>query len=148
LKKFVDALWSLNAKEIHTAARKEASRQVGEMVKWRDLHLKFDPDDVLWVYQDLFPLVKKAERYRSRIYNRTREIEELQYQIKVAQANQDQGKIELFNSKWADLEMEQYGYCWKIMKIYCVVREKVILTVGEGEDQVFKEFEYDPEKFG
>lgn len=146
MRKYAESLYSLNAAEIVAAAKKEASREVGEMIRWRDHQLKHDPDGMLWEYQEMFPLVVKAVRYRSKIYNRNREIEQVKYDIMVAENEQDSEALEHLMTRWGDLEAEQMALVWRIQKIYCHVRAHVIIAVGEGVDEVFKEFEYDLEK--
>lgn len=142
MKKYINALKALNAMEIQSAGKKEASRQVGEMLRWKKNQITFDPEGMLWDYEDVFPLILKAERYRTRIYNRNREIEKIKFDLTVAQVNDDRESWDSLNEEWADLEAEQMGLVWRIMKIYCAIRHKVLLTVGSGVDEVFKDFEY------
>lgn len=146
MKKLLNAWKSMDALEVVTQSKKEASREVGEMIRWKDNHKRNDPDGMLWEYESLFPLVKKAERYRMGIYNRNKEIEKIKFDITVAHVNQDQEELDRLNEKWSNLEAEQIGLAWKIAKIYFFLRGQVIISVGDGVDEVFKDFEYDLDK--
>jgi len=137
---------SVSPDAILEAYRKEASRQVGEMQRWMDYHIKEDPYNMLehWT-ENVFPLVRQAVKYRMRVYNRNRVFDKLKFDRLEATAKSDTKALEEIAESWRETEDEQIALCWRIKKIHLAVRELVQLQLDKGEAHPFEEYEYEAE---
>jgi len=162
MKKYITALKSLNAKQIFEASRKEASRQVGEMETWMKKQKTMFPDELSTeIYEEeggVFEKIRNARKYLNNLHTRTKTKKLLDNEaIEGGMAlYTERGETIILNAKeWkanrklhSKAEDEQWGYAWRIMKIYCFVRNEVMYVIGSDDDNSFKEFEYDPERYG
>lgn len=128
------------------AFRKEAAREVGEMERWMKDQIENDPINMLDHFaEEVFPMVRKAVKYRSRIYNRNRSIELAKFGIMEANATGDAGKIEDAVEAVLKLEDEQVALAWRIKKINIKVKRLVRLQIAKDEVDPFEEYEYEAE---
>lgn len=156
--KYLAAWLTADGVELYEACLKEASRQITEMKNWMDEQVTYDPQGMLWEYEEsIIPLIKKAIKYRYKIYNVAKKRKELEEKslLLVAQKYSGNGqdprlrsdKVYLaLNEEFLDLEQEQMGYVWRIKKIHATVRKLVRLDLAPGEVDPFAEYEYDPAK--
>ena len=156
--KFVQAWLNGLPQDLPAAYLREASRELTEMENWMKDQIKYDPQGISWAFEDTaFPLVKKAVRYRYKIYNLSRKIKEIEEKIQVIcgtkyGANpQDPAfvadpEVLKLRDEWADLEHDQMGYVWRIKKIHSAVKTVVRPQLGEDDEDPFAEYEYDPAK--
>ena len=144
---FIKAWVDGNEDMLEIAFRKEASRQVGEMERWMKNQIATDPEGMLWYYSDaFFPLIDKAVRYRMRIYNRNRLVDQIQFDIMAAEAAGEEEKVASLREQWLDIVDEQIALCWRIKRIHCKVVRDVRLELAEGDKDPFEEYVYDPAK--
>lgn len=135
MKKFIEALETENWDLIYEGAKKEASRQVGEMTKWMKVKETFDPDGLAVL--GLAEPIKKAEKYRYRIYNRNKDVKALTEKITrwnnqyMAGEEIDRDKLVEAVQEKADIEMEQITLAMRVLKIYCHVTSQTVLTFTE-----------------
>lgn len=126
--------------------RKEAARQVGELLKWKEYHEKYDPlgiaeDDYV---DELFPLVEKSARYRYKLYNLNKQHAKADFEFVTAKAKGDPEEIAEAQEALAEIEDKRIALCWRIRKIYMYVGHKALLDVTPEDDieSFFKEYEY------
>lgn len=150
---YTDAIKSFKLDAILKATKQEASRQVQEMEKWKNYHQKYDPYGMADMpeMQAIFEKIDQARKYRTRIYNRNREINNdvapkfrvAQEAYEKSQSPEDAAKVKELQDRSRDLTDEQIKWSWRIMKIYCIVRNDIDLTVGDGTESDPFDFEYD-----
>lgn len=126
MQKYLESFGSMHFDTIQKAALKEASRQVGEMTRW----LVWKPEQDPLGYEALSYLVepiKKAQNYRSTIYNRGRELKPILAEIAKLTELQEAGEeidvqrlIELRKTK-LEKEIAQYTEAIRILNVYCIV---------------------------
>lgn len=142
---FVQAWLKGTEDELDEAFRKEASREVGEMSRWVDYQKAEDPAGVLWDYEErLFPMIRMAAKYRTRIYNRNKIASELR-ERSLTLDPEDGAEIARMQEEWMKLRDEQIALCWRIKRIHIRVTREVRLDLAEDEKDPFEEYEYDPE---
>lgn len=144
---FTEAFLSRNADRFHEAFKAEATRMSTEMNKWMELQLKHDPDYASDSYEEdgVYDAIRKAKKYRQRIYNLNAKIQATLPKLSAAESGEDfRGYQEELN-KMTDA---QIAYFWRIYKIYSFVNGKAVFYVGTGaaDFDPFAEYEYDPEK--
>lgn len=135
------------------AYRKEASREVGEMLRWMEHQIDFDPMDMLWSFsEDLFPMINRAKQYRWQLYDRKKKFNEIEFDgVKAEHATYatPEEKTAAFADlaeRWNIVECEQMALIWRIKKIHIKVTKKVNTQLEKGEKSPFVDYEYDPEK--
>lgn len=149
---------SFNPDDMFAGLKDEASRMVKVMDEWRITFEKYGDQDQWKFYVDAgyIDLIKKAKKYRKRIYNRNADLKTLsieldnatyQYEMTYEEKYVDQG-TEL-RVKISELQEEQVVNCWRIAKIYGHLLTKCGLNFGmvdmAGEEDPFSEYDYDPE---
>lgn len=143
--KYIAALSGANIGLLEELTRKEASRQVGEMLRWKKYHEDVDPLGVSFGYEmELYPLIEKAVRYRHRIYNWNKRHAEVEFEFTKAVLNEDWEAKGERQAELADIEDARIALCWRVRKIYMYVSHKALLDVTEDDDieGFFKEYEY------
>lgn len=144
---FLKAWFNGTIEEMVDAFKREGSRMYGEMERWMKDQEKYDAAGMLWHYEEeIFPVIRKARKYRGHIYERNKLIEKLKFEIIQAQHAGDEAKVEELKDEWGDLEAEQFAYFVKIKKIYIFVSRSVVLDMTEDDFNPFAEYEYDPDK--
>lgn len=153
--KFIKAwLTEIDPEKLAEAYRKEASREVTEMLNWKIETEKYDP--YAYVYEDeIFPLIDKANRYRMRIYDQGKKIKVARAAMTYILANsygndpetgfkKDERVIKA-QEDWREAEDEQIRLCWRIKKIHSAVKAEVRVNLTADDPDPFAEYEYDPE---
>lgn len=144
---YVEAWKSYDYNVLHEATKKEASRQVNEMLKWMDWQIQYDPDRMKKIHaeQGTFDLVRKARNYRSTIYNRNKAIAQIEFDLIKVRSTGNIKEVEAVREKLAVCEDDQWAAARRIMKIYCRVKFVAggSLMVSDTPEDV--EYEYDPE---
>lgn len=142
-----------NPEALIEAYRKEASREVTEMLNWKIETEKYDPQ--AYVYEDeVFPLIDQANKYRMRIYDQGKKIKDakatMNLILKEKYGNVTTGgfyedpEVVEARSVWADAEDEQMRLCWRIKKIHVKVKLDVRADLEADAIDPFAEYEYDP----
>ena len=151
-----DAYKDMDISELFEALVSDATRQAYEMERWKKVQEELDPEGNALLYEDdLFPLVVKAVRYRSRLYKASARIKQIKREISKAtyyagKTGEEVPDFTDLNEEWRGLEDVVFRLAWNIRKIYWVVVRQVQLHSADGTDgQEFEdyEFEYDPEKY-
>lgn len=141
MEKFIAALTLRNWNVVHEAMKKEASRQVVEMVTWLKRMEEHDPEGLETLSEgvgvDLAGAVKKAEKYRFKIYNRNKDIKSII--VKAESASPE--KIAELAALKSEYESEQFMVFGKILKIYCILSTVTTLTLPEEDDDPYAERE-------
>jgi len=155
--RFVHAWLSGTVEELSEAFRKEASREVAEMLKWMEFQKSDDPDGA-FVYEDnIFPMIIRAKQLRGQLYDKNKKIPPLEFKILQASHAFDQNPtvevVEEFRrleTELLELDAERVTLCWKIKALHIKVKRLVMLDVQThmGDVNPFEEYEYDPEVAG
>jgi hypothetical protein len=113
--------------------RKEMSRQVGEMQRWKDYHEFNDPEGMLAYITDEIFLIKKAIAHRNLYSKRKIEVtRKLQGELEQATFKKDEKEIKRIKAERDEKQNEMFGLLFKVFRIYAVMKPK--LTYIEGED--------------
>lgn len=141
MRKYIEALETLDFARIQEAACKEASRQVGEMTRWLKWKPEHDPDG----FESLSYLVEPieaAKRYRYQIYNRGKEIKpivkritELEEALLKGQVIDNDELVKLRTQK-TEKETAQYTEAIKVLRVYCIVISRTSLIPPVGSEEV------------
>jgi hypothetical protein len=140
--KYVDTL---------AATKAEAARQYQEMETWREIHEKFDPEQMIDMWRDdgILDLIDKARKYRGKIYDRNRKLKVLEpeYDVRArqfAETGDDHygNRMKEIVDEVTTLTNEQILNAWMIMKIYCEVREQTGLETGYEMEGDKNDYEY------
>lgn len=148
MKKLLESYGTGDWEIVFEAMKKEASRQVGSMEKWMAFESKTDRVGLLWMYEDeVFPIIVKARRYRMTIYAGNKNIGKIRFDIMKSQIEGASDKVIMgLHEEISEIQAHQAMMCWKIMKIYLALRKKVSFALGEDEEGIFTEKEYDYEE--
>lgn len=131
MKKFIDALETLNWSVILEGAKKEASRQYSEMAKWLE-HQEENNAEGLAAFGFIPSAIDKAKSYRGKIYNDGKVIKAVDKSLMTAT---DPDEIKKLQDKRAKYEFQQWECAGKVFKIYTLVISNVSLTMhDETED--------------
>lgn len=132
---FIKAWFSYEPYVMLDGFKSEASRMVVEMDEWMKTQEEYDPDMMFEIYEEsgYFELVKRAKKYRKRIYNRNAALKKLKIDIGVAETRynltHDAEYVKLIadlKEQESEFQDEQMKYVWRIAKIY-----GHLLTVGQ-----------------
>lgn len=144
MQKYIETLKTLVFADIQEAAIKEASRQVGEMSRWLKWKPEHDPDGY-FALAHLEEPIKKAEKYRFSIYNRTKKLKPIDKEIdrlvelQVMGEPFDADRLVALRDEKAQAETEQYTYAIRILKIYCYVQSQTVLVPPKEEKDHYAE---------
>lgn len=127
--KYIEALETLNWTVILEGAKKEASRQVVEMTKWLDHQEEHNPEG-LAALGVLPEAIRRAGRYRTKIYNRNKDLKAIDKKLETEEDPVERGKLQ---DKRGDHEAEQYMVAGRVLKIYTIVIANVSLTLYDDE---------------
>lgn len=142
---YTDALLAFRWTEIHEAAKKEASRQIGLMNRWLKWAEETSDDELTdkdnyWVRD----AIKKAGKHQFNIYNRNKQIKEIDRKLKVIDGKLKDPKTDPDTKKdliaeatvmldeKAELESEQATLANRILRIFCRVHGTVTLSNGNS----------------
>lgn len=163
LEHYLEAISGFDVATILKATKEEASRQVGNMLRFKEHQEMEDPDEDLWIYESdesdgspgVFALIKKAEKFRALIYDRNKAVKKKAIEYSVAETmfikTQDakyKEEMVRIKAEHNDLTDEQVLLAWKIMKVFCVVNYKIKLIMadskGEGKETEEESMARDP----
>lgn len=133
MQKFIEALETMNWNLVLDGAKKEASRQVVEMTKWLELQEKHNPEG-LDTMGKLPDAIRKAAKYRTKIYNRNKDLKAIDKKL---ETETDPAVVGELQDKRGEYEAEQFMTVGRIFKIYMIVTANVSLVVFEGADDRF-----------
>lgn len=150
MEKYLQALASLNWETAIEGTRKEARRQAGQMDKWLKLAEDLELEE-LSAFPILREVIKKANKYQFRIYNRNATMKSLKEGVNSRNnkvlAGASTEDAERYNAEamkmmdeYGELEAEQFMLAGRIFKIYCFVSGHVNLLVTR------KDFEQDDQE--
>lgn len=144
---YMQAYPLLQADKTLESMKKEAARFVGTLEKWMmDQIANGDPDEVeIWV-ETLFPGINKAKTFRGRIYTSNKKIAKLEIEIEMARLAGDQEKFDELREEKFQEEEKIAGTCWRIYRVYSVIRPQIVLGNTDTREEEYSEFELEPEK--
>lgn len=156
---YIEALRGTDLERLEELHRKEASRQVGVMLKWKEYQEVMDPVGMadMWAEEEdsdgfpqLFPMIEQAVKYRYKLYNLNKQWAKLEFEIKSAKFDGHNTKAKQLQKDFAKVEDERIALCWRIRKIFMWVKFKAAEEHAplEGEELLneVQDYEYDAEK--
>lgn len=136
---FVKGWFSYDPEAILNGFKSEASRMVVEMEEWMKTQEEYDPDMMFETFEEqgYFNLVKRAKKYRKRIYNRNAELKKVGIEAEVAKTryvlSQDEKYLAERNvalDRQAELQDEQVALAWRVVKIYGTLLSDPYVTMA------------------
>lgn len=127
MKKYIEALETLNWSVILEGAKKEASRQYSEMAKWLE-HQETNNAEGLSALGFIPEAIKKAKSYRGKIYNDGKVIRAVDKELMTAT---DPEEVKKLQDKRAKYEFHQWDSAGRVLKIYTLVISNVSLTMHD-----------------
>jgi hypothetical protein len=124
--------------------RKEMSRQVGEMQRWKNYHENGDPEGMLAYLSDEIFLIKKAIAHRNLYSKRKIEVErKIQGKLEQAARVYDDKEIKKLKAEREVKQNEMYGLLFKVFRIYAVMKDKLTYIAGDSDEDQPIEWEYE-----
>lgn len=111
--------------------RKEMTKQVGEMQRWRNYHIPADPEGMANLLSEYLDLCRKAINYRNLYSKRKKELKTCQGVAEQAARAGDVKALKKAQADYAEKHDEMIAIIFKVYRIYFTVKPQLPV---EGED--------------